>query len=160
MEYWIFLGRTDAETGAPILWSPDAKSQFTGKDPDAGKDWGQEEKGATEDEMVGWHHWFNGMSLNKLRKIVKDSEAWCAAVHGVAESRTWLGDWTIIPIIWKIAFGLKLSAQKYHVSLWGDPMSSHQPYLISEVMRKYNLTMFQKGELKIFVNSRNIDYRS
>ena len=160
MEYWIFLGRTDAETGAPILWSPDAKSQFTGKDPDAGKDWGQEEKGATEDEMVGWHHWFNGMSLNKLRKIVKDSEAWCAAVHGVAESRTWLGDWTIIPIIWKIAFGLKLSAQKYHVPLWGDPMSSHQPYLISEVMRKYNLTMLQKGELKIFVYSRNIDYRS
>ena len=55
---WIFTERTDAE--ALILWPPDAKSQFTGKDPDAGKDWWQEEKGTTEDEMVGWHHWLNG----------------------------------------------------------------------------------------------------
>ena len=57
---WIFIGRTDAETEAPKLWLSDVKSQLTGKDPDARKDWGQEEKGATEDEMVGWHHWLNG----------------------------------------------------------------------------------------------------
>ena len=57
---WIFSGRTDAEAEAPILWSPDAKSQFIGKDPDAGKDWGQEEKRVAEDEIVGWHHWLNG----------------------------------------------------------------------------------------------------
>ena len=56
---WLFIGRTDADAEAPILWSPDAKSQLTGKDPDAGKDWGQEEKGTTEDEMVGWHHRLN-----------------------------------------------------------------------------------------------------
>ena len=56
----IFIGRTDAETEAPILWPPDAKSWLIRKDPDAGKDWRQEEKGTTEDEMVGWHHWFNG----------------------------------------------------------------------------------------------------
>ena len=56
---WIFIGRTDAEAEAPILWSPDAQSWLTGKDPDAGKDWRQEEKGMTEDEMVGWHHWLN-----------------------------------------------------------------------------------------------------
>ena len=56
-----FIGRTDAGSEAPILWPPDANSQLIGKeDPDAGKDWGQEEKGATEDEMVGWHHWLNG----------------------------------------------------------------------------------------------------
>ena len=54
---WIFIGRTDAE--ASLLWPPDVKNQLNGKDPDAGKDWGQEEKRATEDEMVGWHHWFN-----------------------------------------------------------------------------------------------------
>ena len=54
---WILIGRTDAETEAPILWPPDVKSWLTGKNPDAGKDWGQEEKGETEDEMVGWHHW-------------------------------------------------------------------------------------------------------
>ena len=56
---WIFTGRTDAKAEAPIFWPPDVKSWLTEKDPDAGKDWGQEEKGATEDEMVGWHHWLN-----------------------------------------------------------------------------------------------------
>ena len=57
---WIFTGRTDSEAEAPILWPPDVKSWLIRKDPDAGKDWRQEEKGMTEDEMVGWHHWFNG----------------------------------------------------------------------------------------------------
>ena len=55
---WILTGRTDAE--APILWSPDTKSQLISKDPDAAKDWGQEQKGMTEDEMIGWHHGLNG----------------------------------------------------------------------------------------------------
>ena len=57
---WVFTGRTGVEAETPILWPPDAKSRLTGKDPDAGKDWGQEEKGTTEDEMVGWHHRLNG----------------------------------------------------------------------------------------------------
>ena len=57
---WIFIGLTDAEAEAPILWPPDAKSWFILKDPDAGKDWKWKEKGTTEDEMVGWHHWLNG----------------------------------------------------------------------------------------------------
>ena len=57
---WMFIRWTDAEAEAPILWPPDEKSWLTGKDPDAGKDWGQEEKGATEDEMVRWHHWLDG----------------------------------------------------------------------------------------------------
>ena len=57
---WVFTGRTDVEAETPILWPPDAQSWLIGKDPDAGKDCGQEEKGTTEDEMVGWHHWHNG----------------------------------------------------------------------------------------------------
>ena len=57
---WIFFGKTDAEAEAPILWPPDVKSQLIGKDPDAGKDWRQEEKATTEDENVGWHHQFDG----------------------------------------------------------------------------------------------------
>ena len=57
---WIFIGRTDAEAETPILWPPDVKNWPTGKDLDAGKDWRQEEKGMTEDEMVGWHYWLNG----------------------------------------------------------------------------------------------------
>ena len=57
---WVFIGRTDAEAETPILWPPNTKSWLIGKDPDAGKDWGQEKKGMTEDEMVGWHHWLDG----------------------------------------------------------------------------------------------------
>ena len=57
---WIFIGSIDDEAETPILWPPDGKSWLIGKDPDAGKDWGQEEKGRTEDEVVGWHHWLNG----------------------------------------------------------------------------------------------------
>ena len=57
---WVFIGRTDAEAETPVLWPPDAKSWLIGKDPDAGKDWRREEKGTTEDEMVGWHHQLNG----------------------------------------------------------------------------------------------------
>ena len=56
---WIFIGRTDAEAETPIFWPPDAKNYLIGKDPDAGKDWRQEEKGVTEDEMAGWHYRFN-----------------------------------------------------------------------------------------------------
>ena len=57
---WIFTRSTDAEAETPLLWPPDAKNRLTGKDPNAGKDWRREEKGMTEDEMVGWHHWLNG----------------------------------------------------------------------------------------------------
>ena len=91
---WISTGRTDAETEAPILWPPDAKSQLTGKDPDAGKDWGQEEKGTTEDEMVRWHDWFNGHECEQTLGESEGQEAWYAAVQGVTKSQTWLSNWT------------------------------------------------------------------
>ena len=57
---WVFIGRTDAKAETPVLWPPHAKSWLIGKDPDAGRDWGLEEKGMTEDEMAGWHHWLDG----------------------------------------------------------------------------------------------------
>ena len=62
---WIFIGRTDAEVEKPIFWPPNVKNWLIGKDPDARKDWRQEEKGTTEDEMVGWHHWLNGHELEQ-----------------------------------------------------------------------------------------------
>ena len=90
----VFIGRTDVKGETPIIWPPDGKSWLIWKDPDVGKDWGQEEKGMTEDEMVGWHHWLNGMSLGKLQELVMDREAWHAAVYGVAQSQTRLSNWT------------------------------------------------------------------
>ena len=62
---WIFIGRNDAKAAAPILWPPNVKNWLIGKDPDSGKDWGQEEKGETEDETVGWHYWLNGHEIEQ-----------------------------------------------------------------------------------------------
>ena len=86
---WIFIGRTGAEAEAPILWPPDAKSRFTGKDPDVGKDWRQEEKGTTEDEMVGWHH---RLSANSGRWWRTGRPGVLHAARGAAKSRTWLSN--------------------------------------------------------------------
>ena len=83
-QFWIFIIRTGTEAEAPILWPPDAKSQLIGEDPDAGKDWRQEEKGTTEDEIVGWHHWLNEHEFEQALGQANDREAWSAAVHGVA----------------------------------------------------------------------------
>ena len=91
---WIFTGRTDAE--AIIPWPPDANSWLIGKDPDAGKDWGQEEKVAPDDEMADSIIDSMDVSLSKLWETVKERKAWHAAVHGVPMSRTWFCDWTTI----------------------------------------------------------------
>jgi len=90
----VFTGRTDVEAETPVLWPPDAKSWLTGKAPDAGKGWGKEEKGTTEDEMVGWITDSMDMSLGGLRELVMDREAWNAVIHGVTKSWTQLSNWT------------------------------------------------------------------
>ena len=86
---WIFFRRTDAEAEVPILWPPDVKNWLIGKDPDAGKDLGQEEQGTTEDEMVGWHHWLNE---HEFEQTLGDSEGQgslaCCSPWGCKESDT------------------------------------------------------------------------
>ena len=91
---WIFIGRTDAEAETPILWPPVVKNWLIWKDPDACKDWRWEEKGMTEDEMVGWHYWHNGHEFEEALGVGEGREAWLAVVHGVAKSRAWLSNWT------------------------------------------------------------------
>ena len=92
---WIFIGRTDDEADALILWPPDTRSWFTRKYPDAGKDWGQPEKGVTEDEMVGWHHQLNGHESEQTLGGSRGQRSLVCCSYGIAKSRAHLSDWSI-----------------------------------------------------------------
>ena len=128
---WIFIGRTDAEAETPILWPPDAKNWLIGKDSDAGKDWGQEEKAATEDEMVGWHHRLNG---HEFEQTPEDGEGQGnLEVHGVTKSQTQLSDWTaatnsVEP--WALFFASQGQVSKVMICMlnWDFCSLSHKTY--------------------------------
>ena len=93
---WIFIGRTDAEAETPILWPPDAKNWLIGKDPNAGKDWRREEKGTTEDEMVGWHHQFDGHEFEQALGVGdgQGSLVYCSLWGGKESDTTEQLNWT------------------------------------------------------------------
>ena len=91
---WVFIGGTDVEAEIPVLWPPDSKRWLIWKDPDARKEWRWEEKGTTENEMVGWHYRLEGLEFEQLRLLVMDREAWRAAVPEITKSQKRLSDWT------------------------------------------------------------------
>ena len=130
---WIFIGRTDAEAEASILGPSDAKSQLIGKDPDARKNWGQEEKKATEDEIVGWHHWLNERAFEHTLEDNEGQGGLACSVHGVAKSSTWLSDWTeLFGWVWKDANEDTLSV------LW--MLSSQNLWPTSTLLAEQDLT--------------------
>ena len=102
---WVFIGRTDAETETPILWPPHAKSWLIGKDPDAGRDWGQEEKGMTEDEMAGWHHRHDGHEFESTPGVddgqggLACCDSWGRKESDTTERLNWTG-WLTTPMQW------------------------------------------------------------
>ena len=93
-QYWIVIGRIDAEAEVPILCPSDVKDWLTGKDPDAGKDWRREEKGTTVGEMAGWHHWLDGCESEWTPGDGDGQGGLATTIHGIAKSRTRLSDWT------------------------------------------------------------------
>ena len=96
---WTFIGRTETEAEAPILWPHDGKNWLIRKDPDVGRDWRLEEKGMTENEMVGWHHWLNGHKFEQALKVGDGQGSLACCSPWVVKSWTWLSDWTK-PIAW------------------------------------------------------------
>ena len=91
---WVFIGRTNSEAETPILWPAHAKSWLIGKDPDAGRDWGQEEKGTTEDKMTWWYHRLDGHEFEWTPGVGDGQGGLPSVIHGVTKSWTWLSYWT------------------------------------------------------------------
>ena len=107
---WIFFGRTDVEAKAPIIWPPDAKCWLTGKDPDAGKDWRQEEKRMTEDQMVGWHYQFSGHKVEQAPGDGEEQVVCCSPwSHKELDMTEWLN--IIVKIVWYAQVKQLISSQ-------------------------------------------------
>ena len=117
---WVFIGRTDAEAKTPILWPPHAKSWLIGKDPDTGRDWGQEEKGTTENEMAGWHHWLDGCESEWTPGVGKGQRGLaCCDPWGRRELDTteWL-NWTELNIMFLVTFMSMYILWQCHLNIY------------------------------------------
>ena len=131
---WGFFGRTDAKAETPILWPPHAKSWLIGKDPDAGRDWGQEEKGTPEDEMAGWHHRLDGHEFEWTPGVGDGQGGWRAAIHGVTKSRTcWVTELNWTEYTWKLVY-CEMDSLRYY---WW----------------KYKLACFLESSLTVYIEN-------
>ena len=135
---WIFIGSTDSEAKAPILWPPDAKSWLIGKDPDAGKNWGQDKKGATENEMIGWHHWLNE---HEFEQTQGDNEGQGSLVCCSSCGRRVGRDWT--------------ATSMYRIYIQEDPMLvlmfSYQCLKILNIVLTGEFTFYFSMDLTYYV---------
>ena len=124
--------QNDAEAKAPILWPPDAKSWLIWKDPDAGKDWRQEEKGVTEDEMVVWHHRLNGQELGYTLGVGDGQGGLACCSSWVTKSRTRLSDWTELNHLGK---GLSVSCESESRSVVSNSLQCHGLYIVHGILQ-------------------------
>ena len=145
---WIFIGSTDVEAEIPILWPPDAKNWLIGKDPDARKDWRWEEKGMTEDKMIGWHHPLDGNEFEQALGVGDGLGSLCTAIYGIAKSQTWLSDWTEL-------FSTKICSI---FVMWNIFMSTNIPVanlIITPFTFRNNIFFFLLYKIKYWLGKRN-----
>ena len=148
---WVFIGKTDAEAETPVLWPPHGKSWLIGKYPDAGRDWGQEEKGMTENEVVGWHHWLDGHEFEQTPGVgdgqggLACCNSWGRKESDTTEQLNGLTDWLHFDIMCDIkSNGVKLlKVRNSHIfKVWEEQLLADEMFL-SETFSKAMLTELQ-----------------